>query len=111
MSINSPWIAFLYTFGTKLGDRFSTFFGMGIRRKKVCIWLVGMSWLGQKFMGGWGIKNIFHFGYDSAAKSLWRGLFSKRMWSDVLKEKYLEQESVVEWIRKEKKCFRGISNS
>lgn len=62
-------------------------------------------------MEGWGIKNIFQFGSALATKSLWRGLFSKGMWSDVLKTKYLKQENVYEWIRNENKRSKGNSNS
>lgn len=37
-----------------------------------------------KSVGGWGIKNIFHFEKALAAKSLWRGLFKKGIWKDVI---------------------------
>ena len=60
--------------------------------------------------GGWGLKNILHFGTNLASKSLWRALFKPGLWSEVIKSKYIKQSSVTNWIRKYKKITKGISN-
>jgi hypothetical protein len=39
-----------------------------------------------KESGGWGIRNIFWFSQSLAAKSCWRGLFGKGLWSELLKK-------------------------
>lgn len=52
-----------------------------------------------KEYGGWGIKNLFHFGTTLATKNIWKSLFAPGMWNDVIITKYLNRDTVVDWIR------------
>lgn len=52
-----------------------------------------------KHLGGWGLKNSFHFRDVLASKSPWRCLFHKGLWSDVIQDKYFKSVSVTEWCR------------
>ena len=63
-----------------------------------------------KKYGGWGMKNIDHFGKALAAKSLQRCVFSISQWCDIIKDKYIRQRNVVDWIRGVKQDTKGISN-
>lgn len=40
--------------------------------------------------GGWGLKNIYHFGQARAAKILWRLLFDVGLWNFIMKRKYFK---------------------
>lgn len=42
-----------------------------------------------KSMGGWGLKNIFHFSKALAAKGGWRLIKTSSLWTQVLSQKYL----------------------
>ena len=56
-----------------------------------------MRWEGlvrTKKLGGQGIKKIFYFGQTLAIKIIWRSLFTKDMWSTVIKDNYLKHRSV-----------------
>ena len=63
-----------------------------------------------KLLEGWGVKNIFLFGKSFVAKSLWRGLFGIGLWSSILKEIYLKNILVTDWIRLHPKSLKGVSN-
>jgi hypothetical protein len=63
-----------------------------------------------KEFGGWGLKKLHIFGQALAAKSLWRLLFNKGLWGKVMREKYLEDRDLEEYIRHEPKSFKGSSN-
>jgi len=70
----------------------------------------------SKKLGSWGIINILWFSSSVAMKSLCRGLFVQGFWSDVIREKYLKNMLVVEWIRRGKNwipsmsiCWKGLA--
>ena len=44
--------------------------------------------------GGWGLRDLFLFGRALLMKSLWRGLKSNGIWSEILKYKYPELEDL-----------------
>lgn len=49
-----------------------------------------------KLVGGWGLKNTFHFVKALAAKSLWTGFVAKSIWSDIVHAKYLRRGSFLD---------------
>jgi hypothetical protein len=51
-----------------------------------------------KDMGGWDIKNLSRFGKALAAKSVWHFLQNHSLWGCVLKAKYLQGISKIDWI-------------
>lgn len=63
-----------------------------------------------KFYGGRGIKNTFRFEKSLAVKSLWRGLFSPSMCSEIGKVKYLKHYTVLDWLRRDSVSLKGVSN-
>jgi hypothetical protein len=52
-----------------------------------------------KSVGGWGIRNIFHFNRALAVNSLWRVLMKDNIWHRVIKDKYLPYTFVATWLR------------
>jgi len=54
-----------------------------------------------KIKGGWGLKNLSLFSQALRMKSLWRGLTANTFWCQVLADKYLGQNSVMEWLKME----------
>lgn len=63
-----------------------------------------------KSVGGWGIKNIYNFGKPLVAKSHWRVLFTKSMWNEVIIAKYIKNNSILDWLRRDNRNSKGISN-
>jgi len=57
-----------------------------------------------KKKGGWGLKNLSIFSQALRMKSLWRSLNANTFWSQVIRDKYLGQCSVMEWFRKEQRA-------
>jgi hypothetical protein len=64
----------------------------------------------SKKIGGWGLKNIYHFGRDLPAKSPWNYIFDKGLWGILMHSKYLKNLSMVDWIQSKFKIIVGISN-
>jgi hypothetical protein len=62
----------------------------------LCSWEVLAK---PKSLGGWGLRNIFHFNRALAANSLWRVLMKDGIWHRVIKDKYLPYISVATWFR------------
>ena len=62
-----------------------------------------------KCLGGWDIKNIQWFNTALSMQSMWRGLFGKGLWSEVLRGKYIKR-STLGWIRNLIKNTRNVSN-
>jgi hypothetical protein len=62
-----------------------------------------------KESGGWGIKNIYWFCKSLAAKSLWRLIHNKMLWSRVMTSKYLSGMTIIEWIRSPRKTVINSS--
>jgi hypothetical protein len=53
-----------------------------------------------KALGGWGLKNIHLFSKSLAAKVGWRLLTTDSLWTKVVIQKYINPDSVEEWIRR-----------
>jgi hypothetical protein len=53
-----------------------------------------------KKLGGWGLKNIFLFYKVVAAKSVWGIIEGSNLWPQFIEEKYVPNDSIVEWIQK-----------
>ena len=51
-----------------------------------------------KGLGGWGLKNIFHFAKSLAAKGSWRILQMDNIWTYVMNHKYIKPFSLEDWI-------------
>ena len=62
-----------------------------------------------KFLGGWGLKNIFLFAKALATKGGWRLIHLESIWMQVIIHKYLAPKMVEEWIRNPKKTHAGGS--
>ena len=63
-----------------------------------------------KSFGGWGLKTIYYFAKSLVAKSIWRGLFFRRKWNDIISAKYLRHGSILDWIRNLGRSVKGSSN-
>ena len=50
-------------------------------------------------MGGWGFKHLSHFNASLCAKSLWRCMFGKCLWKNLIKGKYFRGLDTIFWIR------------
>lgn len=54
-----------------------------------------------KALGGWDLKNIFLFSKALAAKSGWKLITSENLWTNVVVQKYIQPDTIEEWIRRE----------
>jgi len=63
-----------------------------------------------KKLGGWSIKNLSLFNLALSLKIPWRGLFGSRLWSGVLKYKYLQKKYFEDWIKMPNKSILNTSN-
>jgi hypothetical protein len=62
-----------------------------------------------KSQGGWGLRDLDLFNQALAAKFLWRALFHKSLWAEVIRKKYLKGVEVVPWLRKDHLSFSSSS--
>jgi hypothetical protein len=62
-------------------------------------WVKWSSLAIPKYLGGWGLKNIFLFAKGLAAKSCWRLVSSENIWTQVVTHKYISLSSLQDWIR------------
>ena len=62
----------------------------------LCVWEILSKLI---IFGGWGIKCLASFKYTLCATRFWRCLFNKRLWGNVIKEKYLKRHTPNLWIR------------
>jgi hypothetical protein len=70
------------------------------KRKKGGVPLVKWHCIAKpKSLGGWGLKNIHHFGKALTTKSLRRVINYTGLWKKVISRKYIEPLSVENWIR------------
>jgi hypothetical protein len=58
-----------------------------------------------KYLGGWGLKNIFLFTKALAAKLGWRLISTENLWTQVVTHKYIQPDSLMEWIRRPSKKY------
>lgn len=62
-----------------------------------------------KALGGWGLKNIFYFSKALAAKSGWRLISTKSLWTKVVWHKYIAHVLLRDQIRNLMQGVGGIS--
>ena len=60
-------------------------------------------------LGGWGLKNIFHFTTALSAKNVWRLIKGEGLWCKVVIQKYIYPASVEDWIRCPTKSLNNVS--
>ena len=85
------------------------FLWSGKREDQTTPWVNWKRIAVPKGLGGWGLKDIFLFSKALAAKGGWRLLKSNSLWSRVIKQKYLPNVSLLEWIRNPRKTHLGGS--
>jgi hypothetical protein len=52
-----------------------------------------------KSCGGWGFRNLFHFNTTLNANTLWRVLNREGIWHNIIKDKYLQNTTIINWFR------------
>ena len=62
-----------------------------------------------KALGGWGLKNVHKFSTALAAKCGWRLLSTTNLRIQVIIQKYIAPDALVEWVRHQQKSHRGGS--
>jgi hypothetical protein len=60
-----------------------------------------------KDMGGWGIKYLSLFAKALSAKCVWRLITVDGLWSQVMKQKYIELDFMEDWIRSPTKSHQN----
>ena len=85
------------------------FLWSGKKEEQVTPWVNWKRIVVPKGLGGWGLKNIFLFTKDLAAKGGWRLVKTTSLWTRVIKQKYLPEESIEAWIRNPRKSHSGGS--
>jgi len=88
---------------------FFRFLWSGMKECQVTPWVNWKRIAIPKGLGGWGLKNIFLFAHALAAKGGWRLIKTTSLWTRVIKQKYLPNESMEDWIRKPRKSHSGGS--
>jgi hypothetical protein len=79
-------------------------------KEKVVFPLVKCSTLSiPKYLGGWGLKNVFLFSKDMDANSVWRLISKDNLWTQVVTHKYIRPSSLQEWIRSPSKMHHVAS--
>jgi hypothetical protein len=61
-----------------------------------------------KSLGGWGLKNIFLFSKALAAKACWRLISTNNLWQSMIYQKYIQPDSLEDWIRRTKQSPCGV---
>ena len=61
-----------------------------------------------KNVGGWDIKSLHFFNMALSMKSMWRVLFGKGLWNDVLHGKSMKG-NIIKWIQNLFKSVRNVS--
>jgi hypothetical protein len=49
--------------------------------------------------GGWGFRNLFHFNMALNAITLWQVLTQESIWHQVIRDKYLHNSTLINWLR------------
>ena len=61
-----------------------------------------------KKKGEWGLKNIQIFSQALASKIWWCMLFDGGSWGLVMKNKYIKNSSISDWMQRSKKSTMGV---
>jgi hypothetical protein len=62
-----------------------------------------------KEVGGWDLRNFHHFGKALVVKCFGGLLYNKGLWSWVISRKYVDPDSLVDWIRNPTKLDQNTS--
>eukprot|EP00253_Pinus_taeda_P003310 PITA_03310 len=62
-----------------------------------------------KNLGRWGFLDLKSFGKDLLCNSLWKGVFGKGPWSNIIRVKYLRRRSLAYWLRRKQLASPGGS--
>lgn len=76
--------------------------------KRVMPWASWEQIALPKYLGGWGLKNIFQFSKDLAAKVGWCLLSTTSLWTGLVWHKYIAPTSLFDWIRAPKRRESGM---
>ena len=85
------------------------FLWTGSKQDNVSPWVAWDKITKPKEWGGWGIKNLPSFSKSLAAKLAWRLISSDYLWASVIKRIYINQGSVLDWIRSLVKYSKNAS--
>ena len=75
------------------------FIWSGKREKRVMPWARWERIALPKYLGGWGLKNIYNFSKALAMKVGWNFISTTRLWNEVVWNKYISPSSLIDWIR------------
>ena len=87
----------------------SKFLWAGSKLEHVTPWVAWDKITRPKEWGGWGIKNLPSFSKSLAAKLAWHLISTESLWVSVIKRKYINQASVLDWIRSPVKSSKNAS--
>jgi hypothetical protein len=59
--------------------------------------------------GGWGFRNLYHFNTALITNTLWRVLNHESLWHQVIMDKYLQNATLTNWLRKHSHFFKAAS--
>jgi hypothetical protein len=59
--------------------------------------------------GGWGFRNLFHFNTALNTNTLWRVLTHESIWHRVILDKYLQNATLFNWLRKQSHFIKSAS--
>ena len=85
------------------------FLWIGTKQDKVSPWVAWDKISKSKEWGGLGIKNLPSFAKSLAAKLAWHLISTYSLWTSVIKRKYIDQGSVLDWIRSPVKSSKKAS--
>eukprot|EP00253_Pinus_taeda_P016263 PITA_16263 len=74
----------------KIKKLYNRFLWSGSKEDSILPWVAWDKIARPKDLGGWGIKNLNDFSTSLAAKSDWRLITSKNLWTRVVKRKYID---------------------
>lgn len=87
----------------------SSFLWHGIDKRKHLPWVSWDHISLPKYHGEWGLKNLFLFAKDLAAKIGWRLIATHSLGIEVITHKYIIPKTTLEWIRDPIKTHLGES--
>ena len=58
--------------------------------------------------GGWGLKNMHFFSLSLREKILWLVSSGGNLWSNIIRDKHFQSQTLIQWIHRFKKPRCGI---
>jgi len=87
----------------------SEFLWAGSKSERVTPWIAWGKIARPKEWGGWGIKNLACFSQSLAVKLAWRIITMENLWTVVIKRKYIDPLTTLDWIRMPHKSSKNSS--